>query len=134
MSSKSNIILFEKVDYNFQKNGFIKPTNSNPQYWGKIVRTTFTHVYAPNHPHIESAYEAVGIKVWRPEATQVESTPVAEEVLAEVPVETTPEVVKEDWRDKPAADLKDIAQAYTSDEVKTKKQAIEVLEANNYKG
>ena len=129
MSSKSNIILFEKVDYNFQENGFVRPTNSNPQYWGKIVRTTFSHVYAPNHPHIESAYEAVGIKVWRPEAAQVEPTPVVEEVPSDAP-----EVVKEDWRDKPAADLKEIAQPFTSDEVKTKKQAIEVLEANNYNG
>lgn len=122
MSSKSNILLFEAVDYNFQENGFIKPTNSNPLHWGNIVRQTFTHVYAPSFPNIESAYEAVGIKVWRPEATQ--------EPVVEV-VEEQPE---QDWRDKSAAELKEIASGYTFDEVKTKKQAIEVLEESNYMG
>ncbi len=65
--NKNTIILFERVDFVFDKRKW-NTVNSNPQYWKMDgVRNRFTHVYAPSFPAIETAYEKAGKKIFRPE-------------------------------------------------------------------
>ena len=147
MKLKKTIILFEPNDYPFEENGFKKPTKTNPKYWEGDVRRTFDYVYAPSFPKIEAAYVAAGIKVF---GAEDRPQPVKEEVVLEDTVEEDQEsVTKEDfipevsepkpaknpdWRDLPAAQLKEIAQGRVEEEVTTKKRAIEILEGLGYEG
>ncbi|AHX01195.1 hypothetical protein M316_0130 [Nitrincola phage 1M3-16] len=149
MKLKKTIILFEPNDFPFEDNGFKKPTKTNPKYWEGDVRRTFDYVYAPSFPKIEAAYAAAGIKVF---GAEDRPHPVKEEVVLEDTVEDNSEsVTKEDfipevseplqasdknpnWRNLPAAQLKEIAQGRVEEEVTTKKRAIEILEGLDYEG
>ena len=87
---KKNIILFEEVDFSFDKNDWIV-VKSNPNYWHfDGVRNRFTHNYAPSYPKIEEAYEKAGKKIFLPDSEPKDSG-APEPSVEEAPTLTAPD-------------------------------------------
>ena len=122
---------------------------SNPAYYNK-PRMTFDFVYAPSYPKIEAEFVAAGIPAFRPESAE-QPEPIVEPVQAPVeavePVsepeqpepqgepENEPEAAVEDeneeegdWRDLSWPKLRSLAAQHSEEPIKSKDQAISVLE------
>lgn len=131
MAKRTTVIAFEAVEFDKTK---FEVARSNPNFFKhEGVQNRYAQVYAPSYPHIVEAYEAAGKVVYQaPVAVQegvqeAVSTPEAPVEDVEQDVEPSNEA-EADWRDLGWPQLRSKATAFTEDPIKSKQQAIEILE------
>lgn len=143
------------IVYTDEKNPAIKRSANlmvgyaTPRMWDGKVLSRYTHVYAPDHPQIEAAYEEKGKGIYRPDGEVSEPAPTptptpeptpepASEDADDTPDEDegddTESDVEPHWRDLTWAKMRSLATQYTDEPVKSKDQAIEVLEQAESEG
>lgn len=118
---------------------------SNPRFYDK-PRHNADAVYAPNNKNIRDDYAAAGKIVWgeeesvsEPVQEPVEETPEPEVTVTEEPATESPEEAEEPltephWRDLSWPKMRSLAKYFTDEPIKSKDQAIEVLEKAESEG
>ena len=141
MSKIRNIVVWTaKKDFKLNPPKGAKVSYANPRLWTGKVRPRYDAVYAPDYPHIEEAFRKAGRKIYRPDDNSggdVQPVVQTSEPVQVVESEEEPQKVDEvetTWRNLPWPQLRSKACEHTDEPVKSKEQAIEILEKAEFDG
>ena len=133
MNKIRNLVVWTaKKDSTFVPPKGAKVSYANPRLWKGNVRPIYDSVYAPDYPHIEEAFRKAGKQVYRPDNTPDPVPQSVEQVKEddENPVDD----IGDTWRNLPWPQLRSKATEFTDEPIKSKDQAIEVLEKAEFDG
>lgn len=127
MLKKKIVIVFEDgLDANqYEKRDEVR--RFNPALWDGRVMNRATHIYAPSHPKIESLYEKAGKKVLgrKREAIVVAEDESEDSFGEEAPIQ---QETNADFRTLTWPKQRSLATKFTDEPVKSKEDAIAILE------
>ena len=147
------VIIYSRKSVDITKGKNFSVGYANPVLWSGKVLSRYTHVYAPDYPKIEQAYLDAGKAVYRKEGQEEvvpkkepqkkepeqpvneTSTDTPEESAQEANSDTTEEANDDtNWRELGWNKLRGLAGEFTEEPIKSKEQAIEVLEQAEAEG